>query len=160
MALLLSKLSCILMPYFLAVYSSWMHVDASARTASFGELHLELAQPLLTILYRNDYAHALCATWTYRYIYNTYGDFLVVLISVGLTQARPNYLFPRCCRAQPPFTHAERREAPYTLWKASSPDIRSLETAFNNLLRRIWNLPRRCHTAILHRVAGVSSTYI
>ena len=46
-----------------------------------------------------------------------------------------------------------------SLWKASSPDIWSLETAFNNPLRRIWNLPRRGHTAILHHVAGVSSIY-
>ena len=46
-----------------------------------------------------------------------------------------------------------------SLWMASSPEIQSLETAYNNLLRRIWNLPRRCHTAILHRVAGVSSIY-
>ena len=37
---------------------------------------------------------------------------------------------------------------------ASSPEIRSLETAYNNLIRKIWNLPRRCHTAILHHVAS------
>ena len=37
--------------------------------------------------------------------------------------------------------------------------IRSLETAYNNLIRKIWNLPRRCHTAILHRVARVCSIY-
>ena len=46
-----------------------------------------------------------------------------------------------------------------SLWKAYSPEMRSLETAYNNLLRRIWSLPRCCHTAILHRVAGVSSIY-
>ena len=46
-----------------------------------------------------------------------------------------------------------------SLWMASSHQIQSLETAYNNLLRKIWNLPRRCHTAILHRVAGVSSIY-
>ena len=33
-----------------------------------------------------------------------------------------------------------------SLWMASSPEIRSLETAYNNLLRRIWNLPRHCHS--------------
>ena len=46
-----------------------------------------------------------------------------------------------------------------SLWMASSPEIRSLETAYNNLIRKIWNLPRRCHTAILHRVARVCSIY-
>ena len=46
-----------------------------------------------------------------------------------------------------------------SLWTASSPDLQSLETAYNNLLRKIWNLPRCCHSAILHRVAGVSSIY-
>ena len=43
-----------------------------------------------------------------------------------------------------------------SLWMASSPELRSLETAYNNLLRKIWN---RCHTDILHRVARVSSIY-
>ena len=35
-----------------------------------------------------------------------------------------------------------------SLWMASSPEIRSLETTYNNLMRKIRNLPRRCHTAI------------
>ena len=46
-----------------------------------------------------------------------------------------------------------------SLWTASLPEIRSLETAYNNLIRKIWNLPRRCHTAILQRVARVCSIY-
>ena len=46
-----------------------------------------------------------------------------------------------------------------SLWKTSSTELRSLETARNNLLRKIWNLPKQCHTAILHKVAGVTSIY-
>ena len=46
-----------------------------------------------------------------------------------------------------------------SLWMAYSPEIRSLETAYNNLIKKIWNLSRRCHTAILHRVASVCSIY-
>ena len=42
---------------------------------------------------------------------------------------------------------------------ASSTEIWSLETAYNELLRKIWNLPYRCRTAISYRVAGVSSIY-
>ena len=30
---------------------------------------------------------------------------------------------------------------------------------FNNVLRKIWNLPKLCHTRILHCVAGVQSVY-
>ena len=45
------------------------------------------------------------------------------------------------------------------LWKMSSPLVRSLEVAFNNILRRVWSLPRRCHTGILHQVAGLHSLY-
>jgi len=33
------------------------------------------------------------------------------------------------------------------LWKISSPLVRSLEVAFNNILRRVWSLPRRYHMA-------------
>ena len=39
------------------------------------------------------------------------------------------------------------------LWKYSNPQLKSLEVAFNNILRKIWSLPRHCHTAILHCVA-------
>ena len=34
-----------------------------------------------------------------------------------------------------------------------------LEVACNNILRKIWSLPRRCHTSILHLVASVQSIY-
>ena len=43
------------------------------------------------------------------------------------------------------------------LWNMSNKHIVSLEAAFNNILRRIWKLPSRCHTGILHQVAGVQS---
>ena len=46
------------------------------------------------------------------------------------------------------------------LWMASSKELHSLEVAYNNLLRRIWNLPCNCHTDILHRVGGVNSILI
>ena len=42
-----------------------------------------------------------------------------------------------------------------SLWMAS-PELRFLETAYNNLLRKNWSC---CHTAILHRVAGVGRIY-
>ena len=35
------------------------------------------------------------------------------------------------------------------LWKLSSSSLRSLEVTFNNLLRKIWKLPRHCHTSAL-----------
>ena len=43
------------------------------------------------------------------------------------------------------------------LWKTSSPQLRYLETTFNNIIRKIWTLPRRCHTSILHLVSGLHS---
>ena len=43
------------------------------------------------------------------------------------------------------------------LWKSSNPQLKSLEVAFNNILRKIWSLPRHCHTAILHCVARLPS---
>ena len=69
------------------------------RAASFGELHLELARPTLTIftamIMRIRYE--LANTWmtyrcihTYKHTYLKYSNFLVVLISVGLAQAHPN----------------------------------------------------------------------
>ena len=45
------------------------------------------------------------------------------------------------------------------LWRIDSKKIRALETAFNNILRKIWRLPRQCHTRILHCVAGVQSLF-
>ena len=45
------------------------------------------------------------------------------------------------------------------LWFSSSPELRSLEVSFNNILRRIWSLPRMCHTGILHCTAHLNSIY-
>ena len=44
------------------------------------------------------------------------------------------------------------------LWN-SSRELPSLEIAFNNILRKIWKLPHRCHTGILHQVANLPSIY-
>ena len=40
------------------------------------------------------------------------------------------------------------------LWRLSSSSLRSLEVTFNNLLRKIWKLPRHCHTSILHCISS------
>ena len=45
------------------------------------------------------------------------------------------------------------------LWFSSSPELRSLEVTFNNILRRIWSLPQMCHTGILHCTAKLNSVY-
>ena len=45
------------------------------------------------------------------------------------------------------------------LWFLSSSALRLLETSFNNILRKIWSLPRHCHTAPLHLLAGISSIF-
>ena len=39
------------------------------------------------------------------------------------------------------------------LWNLSCFSIHSIEVAFNTILRRIWHLPRNCHTGILHLTA-------
>ena len=46
-----------------------------------------------------------------------------------------------------------------SLWSLSSPLLRNIEVAFNKILRRIWHLPNRCHTGILHLVAGLDSIF-
>ena len=87
------------MPY-LFLFSS--RILEWVQAASFGELHLELvARPTLTIftamIMRMRYELAsTCLTYRYIQTYihtyiHKYSDFLVVLISVGLAQARPNY---------------------------------------------------------------------
>ena len=46
------------------------------------------------------------------------------------------------------------------LWMSSSSELRSLEVTFNNILRKIWSLPRAYyHTGILHQVAGLHSIF-
>ena len=42
-----------------------------------------------------------------------------------------------------------------SLWSLSSPFLRNIEVAFNS----IWHLPNRCHTGILHLVAGLDSIF-
>ena len=42
-------------------------------------------------------------------------------------------------------------------WSFCSKSLKALEIAFNNILRKIWRLPRQCHTCILHLVAEVPS---
>ena len=44
-------------------------------------------------------------------------------------------------------------------WNLSCKSFHIVEVAFNNILRRIWRLPARTHTAILHSVAGLQSMY-
>ena len=46
------------------------------------------------------------------------------------------------------------------LWSTSSAELKSLETTFNNILRRIWSLPRMCHTGKLHKVAHIYNVVI
>ena len=45
------------------------------------------------------------------------------------------------------------------IWNLSNPSLRSLEVAFNNILRKIWRLPYNCHTRILHLTAGLVSPF-
>ena len=33
-----------------------------------------------------------------------------------------------------------------SLWRLDCPDLHSLNVSFNNVIRRIWNLPRNCCT--------------
>ena len=44
-----------------------------------------------------------------------------------------------------------------SLWSLASPGLHSLEVTFNNILRKIWKLPRKCHTNILHCVSSLQS---
>ena len=45
------------------------------------------------------------------------------------------------------------------LWRLDCRKIKTLDVTFNNLLRRIWKLPRRCHTGILHCIARTDGVY-
>ena len=45
------------------------------------------------------------------------------------------------------------------LWNLSCKAFHIVEVVFNNILRCIWRLPARTHTAILHSVAGLQSMY-
>ena len=41
------------------------------------------------------------------------------------------------------------------LWSLNTPAIRIIEIALNKVLRKIWHLPSRAHTGIVHCVAQV-----
>ena len=43
------------------------------------------------------------------------------------------------------------------LWSLSSPAIHNIEVAFNKILRKIWHLDYRSHTAIVHLVANLAT---
>ena len=45
------------------------------------------------------------------------------------------------------------------LWSSSSKELKSLEVCFNNVIRKIWHLPQRCHTSVLHLVSGLPSIF-
>ena len=45
------------------------------------------------------------------------------------------------------------------LWTLSCPALYHLEVAFNKILRKIWHLPYRSHTGIVHLVANLDSLY-
>ena len=46
-----------------------------------------------------------------------------------------------------------------SLWLASSKELRSLEICLNNIIRKIWCLPQRCHTSLLHLISGLPSIF-
>lgn len=46
-----------------------------------------------------------------------------------------------------------------SLWSLSSPALRNIEVAFNKILRKIWHLHYRSHTAIVHLVAKLVSLF-
>ena len=45
------------------------------------------------------------------------------------------------------------------LWSLKNKKLKSREITFNNILRKIWKLPRQCHTRILHLTANVQSLF-
>ena len=46
-----------------------------------------------------------------------------------------------------------------SLWRLDAPELHTLSVSFNNVIRRIWNLPRNCHTSILYSIGSTSSIY-
>jgi len=45
------------------------------------------------------------------------------------------------------------------LWRLACPELQLFETAFNKILRRIWNLPYCSHRGLTHRTASMQSIY-
>ena len=46
-----------------------------------------------------------------------------------------------------------------SLWSLASAGLHSLEVTFNNILRKIWKLPRNSHTSILHCVSRLQGLH-
>ena len=44
-----------------------------------------------------------------------------------------------------------------SLRRLDCPDLHSLNVSFNDVIRRIWNLPRNCHTGVVHSAVLISS---
>ena len=44
------------------------------------------------------------------------------------------------------------------LWRFDCDKLKSLSQSFNNVLRKIWSLPRKGHTSFVHSVASLSTT--
>ena len=45
------------------------------------------------------------------------------------------------------------------IWSSSAKELKSLEVCYNNVIRKIWHLPQRCHTSVLHLVSGLPSIF-
>ena len=45
------------------------------------------------------------------------------------------------------------------LWNLSCSSIYSIEVSFNNILKKVWRLPRNCHIRILHPTARLPSLF-
>ena len=45
------------------------------------------------------------------------------------------------------------------LWRLDYEELNSLSVSFNNIIRRIWNLPRISRTSIVHSVGSVVSIH-
>ena len=44
-----------------------------------------------------------------------------------------------------------------SLWSLGSPSIKTIDVALNKILRKVWKLPSRSHTGVVHCVARVST---
>ena len=46
------------------------------------------------------------------------------------------------------------------IWSLACPQLKSLEVTFNNILRKIWGLPRRCHTSLYSTLSLIPSFFM
>ena len=46
-----------------------------------------------------------------------------------------------------------------SLWRLDFPELNSLSVAFNNVIRRIWNLPQRSHTSVVHYLGSTGGIH-